>query len=320
MNKHKKILCLCGGVGGAKLALGFSKVLTPEQLTIVVNTGDDFEHLGFYISPDIDTVIYTLAGISNKSQGWGIAGESWRFMAEQEKADSEAGVNNTWFKLGDKDLETHHYRRQLLGQGYSLSETTQKLCEKYAVFHSVLPMSDNSVSTRIKTTDSDLAFQHYFVREQCQPIVRGVYFSGINSAQASPDFLQALDDSDLSAIIICPSNPFVSIDPILSLAGIKDKLKNHKAPVIAISPIIGGNAIKGPTAKMMDELGIAKTSQAIAEHYRDFIDTLVVDNSDASEISSVEKMGIRCVATQTLMKADKDKEQLARFILKQLLF
>ena len=306
----KKILCLCGGVGGAKLALGFSKTLAPEQLTIVVNTGDDFEHLGFYISTDIDTVIYTLAGISNKSQGWGIEGETWHFMQEQEKSGGES-----WFRLGDKDLLTHQLRKSLLADGLTLTQATHKLCEKYRVKHPVIPMSDNKVSTRIKTADSELAFQHYFVREQCRPVVSGFYFHGLENAKASAGFLQALDDPDLSAVIICPSNPFVSIDPILSLPGIREKLKNSKVPVIAVSPIIGGNAIKGPTAKMMDELQIPKTSQAIAEHYRDWLDTLIVDDSDTNEIDSVEKLGIRCLATTTLMKTDVDKERLARFIL-----
>ena len=176
-------------------------------------------------------------------------------------------------------------------------------------------MSDDKVSTIIKTAKTDLPFQHYFVREQCKPVVTGFYFNGIENAQPSAGFLQALDDTELSAVVICPSNPFVSIDPILSLPGIKDKLKNINAPVIAISPIIGGNAIKGPTAKMMDELNITKTSQAIAEHYRYLIDTLIVDDSDASEINSVKKLGIHCLATKTLMKTDADKENLAHFIL-----
>jgi len=308
--KVKKILCLCGGVGGAKLALGFSKILSPEQLTIVVNTGDDFEHLGYSISPDIDTVIYTLAGMSNKAQGWGIEGETWEFMAAQEKSGGES-----WFRLGDKDLLTHQRRKQLLAEGKTLSEVTQALCKKYQVNHPVVPMSDDRVSTFIKTANADLPFQHYFVREQCRPVVSGFYFKNAENAKPSAGFLRALDDTELSAVVICPSNPFVSIDPILSLPGIQDKLKNVKAPVIAVSPIIGGNAIKGPTAKMMDELGIPKTSQAIAEHYRDILDMLIVDDSDASEIPAVEKIGLRCISTQTLMKTDNDKEKLARFIL-----
>jgi len=309
----KKILCLCGGVGGAKLALGFSKILSPQQLSIVVNTGDDFEHLGFPISPDIDTVIYTLAGMSNKAQGWGIEGETWEFMEQQTKSGGE-----NWFKLGDKDLETHRTRKQLLAQGLTLNETTDRIAKKYNVKHTIVPMSNHKVSTFVKTVNADLAFQHYFVREQCQPVVTGFYFRGIEQAQPSPLFLKALDDPDLSAVIICPSNPYVSIDPILSLSGIKEKLRSIKAPVIAVSPIIGGKAIKGPTAKMMHELELAKTSQTIAGHYRDFLDLLIVDDSDAAEINSVEAMGIRCLSTATLMKSDTDKEKLARFILANL--
>jgi LPPG:FO 2-phospho-L-lactate transferase len=313
MSKNKKILCLCGGVGGAKLALGFSKILTPEQLTIVVNTGDDFEHLGYFISPDIDTVIYTLAGISNKTQGWGLEGETWAFMAQQEKNNGE-----TWFKLGDKDLLTHQLRKKLLAQNKTLSAATLELCKHYGVKHSVLPMSDHKVSTIIKTAHSELPFQHYFVREQCKPVVSGFYFKGIESAGPSAGFLQALDASDLSAVVICPSNPFVSIDPILSLPGVKERLQSIKAPVLAISPIIGGQAIKGPTAKIMQELAIPLSSQAIAVHYRDVIDTLIIDNSDAEDVDAVEKSGVHCVSTQTLMKTDKDKENLARFILEKL--
>jgi len=308
-NFSGKILCLCGGVGGAKLALGFSKILSPEQLTIVVNTGDDFEHLGFPISPDIDTVIYTLAGMSNKAQGWGIEGETWQFMAEQEKKQGE-----TWFKLGDKDLQTHRLRKQLLAQGLTLSEVTQKLCEKYSVKHHVLPMSDNKVSTIIKTANTNLAFQHYFVREQCKPLVTGFYFEGIDKAKASPGFIDALNDPHLCAVVICPSNPYVSIDPILALEGVKEKLHALNVPVIAISPIIAGKAIKGPTAKIMDELHIPKTSSAIAQHYHDIIDILVIDPDDTAEIPSVEKQGIQCVSTKTLMKTDEDKQALAQFI------
>jgi len=313
MNKQKKILCLCGGVGGAKLALGFSKILSPEQLTIVVNTGDDFEHLGLPISPDIDTVIYTLAGMSNKAQGWGIEGETWRFMAEQEKSGGEI-----WFKLGDKDLQTHQLRKQLLAQGLTLSETTDHIAKKYDVKHHIVPMSDNKVSTIIKTENSNLAFQHYFVREQCKPVVTGFYFDGIDKAKPSPGFIDALNDPHLGAVVICPSNPYVSIDPIISLKGIKEKLQSINAPVIAVSPIIGGNAIKGPTAKMMDELKIPKKSMAIAKHYQALLDILIVDESDRQEISDVEKTGVQCLSTQTLMKTDTDKENLARFILENL--
>ena len=309
-----KIVCLCGGVGGAKLALGFSKLLSPDQLTLVVNTADDFEHLGFYISPDIDTVIYTLAGISNKNQGWGIEGETWQFMEELQQRDPD----RSWFRLGDKDLDTHRLRTQWLLEGTSFSKVTEQLCARYGVTHNVLPMSDDPVSTVVQTIDGDLPFQHYFVREQCRPAVTGFCFRGIERASPAEGALKALADPDLRAVVICPSNPFVSIDPILSLPGMGEQLKKIAAPLIAVSPIIAGQAIKGPTAKMMDELNIPKTSLAIAQHYRDLINVLVIDSSDLGQQQAVEKSGIRCVATNTLMKTECDKIRLAQFIMDNL--
>jgi LPPG:FO 2-phospho-L-lactate transferase len=311
MNPTGKILCLCGGVGGAKLALGFSKILPPEQLTIVVNTGDDFEHLGFLISPDIDTVIYTLAGISNLTLGWGIEGETWDFMAELEQKNPA----NAWFKLGDKDLQTHRLRKHHLSQGRSLTEITKVLARHYGIKHQILPMSDARVRTLVHTATGKIPFQHYFVREQCKPAVTGFEFEGIAKAGPTSQVMLALGDPELTAVVICPSNPFVSIDPILSLRGMRDKLKNLSAPVIAVSPIIGGQAIKGPTAKMMDELKIPKTSAAIAQHYGDLLDSLVIDTTDQAQTEAVTQQGIRCVSTQTLMKTDSDKEALARLIL-----
>jgi LPPG:FO 2-phospho-L-lactate transferase len=303
-------VCLCGGVGGAKLALGFSKILPPEQLAIVINTGDDFEHLGFWISPDIDTVLYTLAGISNQVLGWGIANESWNFMAQQEQSSG-----TTWFKLGDKDLQTHHLRKQWLAEGLSLSELTARLCKHYDVRPTLLPMSDDPVSTIVQTTQGELTFQHYFVREQCKPQVTGFYFRGIEQAQPSAQFMQALHDPELAAVVICPSNPFVSIAPILALRGVRETLRALAVPVIAVSPIIGGQAIKGPTAKMMDELKIVKTSRSIAQHYRDILNILILDDSDAGQSIEVEACGIRCLTTRTLMKTEGDKRGLAEFIL-----
>lgn len=307
----KKIVCLCGGVGGAKLALGFSKILPPEQLSIVVNTGDDFEHLGFSISPDIDTVIYTLAGINNPYLGWGLEGETWNFMADLEQTNPA----QAWFRLGDKDLKTHRLRKQHLSQGRTLTEVTTVLTRHYQVKHPVLPMSDSKLRTIIHTTEGKLPFQHYFVREQCKPTVTGFEFEGLPKAAGTSQVMLALSDPQLAAVVICPSNPFVSIDPILSLRGMREKLQNLSAPVIAISPIIGGQAIKGPTAKMMNELKIPLTSAAIAQHYADILDILVIDDTDQAESPAVTEQGVRCVNTQTLMKTDADKVTLARFIL-----
>ena len=305
-----KIVCLSGGVGGAKLAYGLSQILSPEQLTIVVNTGDDFEYLGFYIAPDIDTVTYTLAGVNNKTQGWGIEGETWNFMKQLEKQGGE-----NWFQLGDKDLEIHYYRKKHLSKGRTLSQVTRAISKKLAIKHPIIPMSNDSVKTFVKTTSGDLAFQHYFVREQCKPEVSGFYFKGIENATPSNNFTQALSDPALSAVIICPSNPFVSIDPILHLPGIKKKLKILNIPIIAISPIIKGRAIKGPTSKMMNELNLACTSTTIARHYKEIISTLIIDSSDIKEKMSIKRLGINNYETSTLMKTDADKIQLAEFLL-----
>jgi len=310
MSFSGKILCLCGGVGGAKLAFGFSRVLAPEQLTIVINTGDDFEHFGYHISPDIDTVIYNLAGINDKTQGWGIANETWHYM----KTMVESG-HESWFRIGDKDVLTHRERKELLSRGKSLSDATTIIARHYHVKHSVMPMTDNRVRTMVDTADGQLPFQYYFVREQCRPKVTGFEFSGIDTAVPATNFLLALSDPDLRAVVICPSNPWLSIDPILSLRGIRERLAKLRVPVIAVSPIIAGQAVKGPTAKIMDELQIAKTSLSIAEHYRDILDTLVIDRRDDADSNAVELLGIRCVTTPTLMKSDEDKVALARFIL-----
>lgn len=305
-----KVLCFCGGVGGAKLAYGFSRLLKADELTIVVNTGDDFEHLGFHISPDIDTVIYNLAGINNQTLGWGIEGETWEFMRHIEKEEKE-----TWFKLGDKDLKTHQLRKHWLSEGKTLGEATQALCQHYGVRHPVIPMSDDRVSTVVRTANGKLPFQHYFVREQCKPAVTGFEFDGISTARPSPLFMKALDDRGLSAVVICPSNPFVSIDPILSLHGVREKLQSLKAPVIAVSPIIGGKAIKGPAAKMMQELDIPCSSLSIAWHYRGMVGQMVIDNSDLAEQPLIEQSGMRCLVTNTLMHTDTDKQTLARYII-----
>lgn len=313
-NKQGNILCLCGGVGGAKLAYGFSKILPAENLNIIVNTGDDFEHINLPISPDIDTVTYTLAEKNNSQQGWGLADETWQFMDKLKKENP----SESWFQIGDKDLKHHQARQQLLKQGKSLSQVTQLLCNKMQIASNIIPMSDQPVRTMIKTDDGDLSFQHYFVREQCQPKISGFYFQGIETAQASPNFINALHDKNLSAVVICPSNPFVSIDPILALNGIKEQLHHINVPVIAISPIINGQAIKGPTSKMMDELNIPKTSAAIAEHYHSIIDCLVIDNSDQAEQKRIVKIGVKTAVTQTLMKNKTDKIALAKFILKQI--
>jgi LPPG:FO 2-phospho-L-lactate transferase len=306
---EKKVLAISGGVGGAKLALGLARVLEPSQLTIVANTADDFEHLGLYIAPDLDTVMYTLAGLNNQQAGWGLAGESWQFLDALQQLGGES-----WFRLGDKDLATHVYRSQRLAQGASLSTVTAELCGRLSVAPDLLPMSEDPVRTMVLSDDGELAFQHYFVREQCRPAVRGFRFDGIETAQPQPALMALLADQSLSAIVLCPSNPFVSVDPVLALPGVREAMINSSAPVIAISPIVGGIAIKGPAAKMMSELGLPVTAQAVARHYHGLVDYFVLDNGDATLVPGIEELGMQVAVTATIMNSLADRERLARFI------
>ena len=300
-------IAFSGGVGGAKLTLGLSKILPPECLSIVANTGDDFEHLGLNICPDIDTLLYTLSDLNNKTLGWGRTDESWQFMAALKELEGES-----WFQLGDKDLALHTLRTQLLKEGQSLTAVTRQLGQRLGINHDVIPMSDKPVRTIVKTSVGELPFQHYFVREQCQPAVSGFHFDGIESAQASPFFLEALQHPQLAAVIICPSNPFVSIDPILSLPGIREKMQNTN--VIAVSPIIGGKAIKGPAAKMMHELNMPCTATAVCQHYSQLINGFVLDTIDADQAPAIESIGIKTLVTNTVMTSLDDRIQLAKTI------
>ena len=317
MNPHVdgKVLALCGGVGGAKLAWGLTQTLSPEQLTIVVNTGDDFEHLGLHISPDLDTVMYTLAGINNRELGWGLAGETWNCMEALETIGGE-----TWFRLGDKDIATHLLRTQQLAQGNRLTAVTAHLCGKLGIQHSVLPMSDNSVRTLVDTTEGELAFQDYFVRQQCKPAVRGVRFTGTETATLSPEVLAALNDPDLRAVIICPSNPLLSIAPILAVQGMrqalqKKTLEQTAAKVIVVSPLIGGQAVKGPTVKMMQEMNIPTDSKSIADFYAGLLNVLVIDECDQKDAASFSSADFSVHACKTLMKTDADKLALTASLL-----
>lgn len=298
-------LAISGGVGGAKLALGLSRLLPPDELTIIGNTGDDFDHLGLKICPDLDTVMYTLSELSNRELGWGQAGETWQFLEALERLGGES-----WFRLGDRDMATHIQRTTLLQEGQSLSEVTKALCQALGIDHPVVPMSDDPVATRVNvTTGETLAFQHYFVRDRCKPQVTGFEFSGLATARPAPGFLAALTSA--SAIVICPSNPFVSVDPVLKLPGIEAAFSQQRAPVIAVSPIIGGEAIKGPAAKMMAELGMPQTALAVARHYAGRIDGFVIDKADAAMVSDIEALGMQCLVTQTLMISLEDRVQLA---------
>jgi LPPG:FO 2-phospho-L-lactate transferase len=298
------ILALAGGVGGAKLAQGLALALPPEKLTVVVNTGDDFEHLGLSISPDLDTVLYTLAGLNDLERGWGLAGETWNFMAAMERLGGE-----TWFRLGDRDLATHVERTRRL-KHESLASITDAFRRRLGIGCRILPMSDDPVRTMVETNQGRMAFQDYFVRFQCAPEVRGFEFEGIADAKPNTDFLAALDAPDLEAIIICPSNPFVSVSPVLQLAGVHERLSRRKVPVVAVSPIIGGEAVKGPAAKMLKELGLGVTQEAIASFYGGLLDGFIVDTRDADAAKRIRAPRVKVVPT--LMRSIDDKITLAR--------
>lgn len=303
------IIALAGGVGGAKLAVGLTRVLSPDELLLVVNTADDFDHLGFRISPDIDTVMYTLAGLNDPVQGWGLAGETWSFMAALERLGGE-----TWFRLGDKDLATHVVRTRMLAAGRPLSETTRTLCRAFGIAHRIVPMTDDEIRTAVRTADGELDFQDYFVRQRCQPAVRRFDYRHQQYAVPSADFDTALRRDDLSLIVICPSNPFLSIRPILGIPGIEDRLKASTAPVVAVSPIIGGAAVKGPIAKIMRELGHDSSATGIARLYGPLLDGFVLDHVDAAQASEVAALGITPLVTGIMMTEETMKTDLARAV------
>ena len=299
------IVALAGGVGGAKLVDGLACCARPE-LTVVVNTGDDFEHLGLHISPDLDTVMYTLAGIANPATGWGIADETWSTLEQVARLGGP-----DWFKLGDKDLATHILRTQRLRRGDRLTDITADFCRALGITTRLLPMSDDPVRTIVQSGSDRYPFQDYFVRLQCGVPVTGLQFDGAASARPSPEVEAALRDNALSAIVLCPSNPYLSIDPILMVPGMRDLLDRTAVPVIAVSPIIGGAAVKGPAGKIMGELGVVPSVVAIAKHYWGLIDGLMIDTVDASLAAAVETMGIRVRATSILMRDMNDRQRLA---------
>ncbi len=302
------ILAFAGGVGGAKLALGLARSLEPDQLTIAVNTGDDFEHLGLHISPDLDTVMYTLAGLANPETGWGQVGETWNFLEAVGRLGGE-----TWFRLGDRDLATHVERTRLLRAGETLSQITQRFCRELGVTTEIIPMSDDPVRTIVHTDEGPLPFQEYFVHRHCEPRVRDFDFLGAASARPLPRLLERL--AEAGALIYCPSNPYVSIAPILELPGLRILIESRRAagmPVLAVSPIVGGQALKGPAAKMMTELGLESTVTALAGHYAGTIDGLVIDRIDESAVPRIESLGLRVLVTDTVMKTDEDKIRLAQ--------
>ncbi len=300
-------VALAGGVGGAKLVHGLAQILPPEALTILVNTGDDFEHLGLTICPDLDTVCYTLAGLVNPNTGWGRREESWRALENVRRLGGP-----DWFRLGDQDLGTHLERTRRLREGQPLSTITRDFCRAWGIPYRILPMSDDPVRTIVSTEEyGDLPFQEYFVRYAWQPRVRGFRFQGAETARPVPEAVKALAEAD--AVIICPSNPWVSIDPILTLYA--PYLPTKGKPIIAVSPIIGGQAIKGPAAKMFLELGLEASARSVAEHYRPYLTDFVLDQTDASLADSVAALGIRVHLAQTLMRTEADRRHLAEEVL-----
>ena len=295
-------LAITGGVGGAKLALGLSHVLPPDQVVFAVNTGDDFEHLGFAISPDIDTLTYTLADIANKTEGWGRGDETWAFMESLAQLGGE-----TWFRLGDRDLALHVHRTEALRAGMTLTDVTAGIAARLGIAHRILPMSNDPVRTTVLTEDGPLSFQHYFVRDRCRPVVTGFEFRGAAEATLNPEITALLPD--LKGILVCPSNPFVSIDPLLSIGHTREVFSQIDVPVVAVSPIVGGTAIKGPTAKMMAELKIPSTAQAVAAHYGNLLDGFVLDEQDQLLDG---KLAVPTVVTKSVMVTLEDRIALAR--------
>jgi LPPG:FO 2-phospho-L-lactate transferase len=306
MTISRRVLALAGGVGGAKLVAGLAALLG-EQLTVLVNTGDDFEHLGLHVSPDLDTVVYTLAGIANPATGWGIVDETWTFMDQIERLGGP-----TWFRLGDRDLATHIVRTERLRRGDTLSAITADICRAFNLGPTVLPMTDDPVRTIIHSGEETIAFQDYFVRQKCAPPVSALSFAGAAAARVNPrlDGLQR-DDPPL-AIILCPSNPWLSVAPILAVPGVRSRLKELGAPIIAVSPIVGGRAIKGPTAKIMGELGLEPSATTVAQHYAGLIDALIIDDADAASADAIAALGIAVRTAQTVMRTMADRVALAR--------
>ena len=303
-----RILALAGGVGGAKLALGLSKLLRPERLAIVVNTADDEEFYGLHVSPDLDTVMYTLAGVANPDTGWGIQEET--FAVLQGLGDYG---EDTWFKLGDRDLATHIRRTALLREGTTLSEVTRILCEALGIAHAIVPMNDNRVRTIVDSEIGPLAFQDYFVRHMCEPRAKSIRFDGAEEASPSAGFVKALETSD--ALVYYPSNPYLSIAPILAVSEITDRIHKFQGRRIAVSPIVGGQALRGPAAKLLAEFGADVSCVGVAKQYVGLCDVFVIDEVDADRAGEVQALGFQVEVCRTVMASDQDKVDLGRRVL-----
>jgi LPPG:FO 2-phospho-L-lactate transferase len=302
------IVALAGGVGGAKLAYGLYQVVPPEKLTIIVNTGDDFEHLGLHISPDLDTVMYTLAGIANPTTGWGVKDESWNMMAALARYGQP-----TWFQLGDRDLATHLLRTKWLREKYPYNWVARELSQRLGIRCTILPMSESLVRTMIMTEQGEMAFQEYFVQKQYQPVVKSIRFAGVEQAQPSREVASALRNAD--AIIFCPSNPLLSLDPILALPNIRRIITASRVPKIGVSPIVGGTALKGPAAKLMNELGIEVSPTGVARHLGNVLTGFVLDHVDQVHQDPITDLGLRTLVTGAIMVNNEDRVRLAKEVL-----
>ncbi len=302
------VLALAGGVGGAKLALGLSRILPPERLAIVVNTGDDERFHGLHVSPDLDTMTYTLSGLYNPETGWGIDGDSFETLHMLNRLGAD-----TWFNLGSRDFAMHIRRTELLAQGSSLSQITSQLTARLGIEHAIVPMSDQPVRTVLETDEGTLSMQEYFVKRRAEPVVQSISYVGAADAQPSSGFASAL--AAASAIIIGPSNPFLSVAPILAIPGVRDAIAQHRAPRIAVSPIVGGTAVRGPAGKIMQELGADVSAVGVAREYREFCDVLVLDSQDEELADAVGAEGVAAAVMPTIMQTDEDKVQLAEKVL-----
>ncbi|MFQ6084889.1 MAG: 2-phospho-L-lactate transferase [Candidatus Bathyarchaeia archaeon] len=302
------IVALAGGVGAAKLLLGLIQVVPQKDLTVIVNTGDDIVLHGLHISPDIDIILYTLSGIVDEEKGWGIRGDAFDCLGMLGRYGEE-----TWFQLGDADLATHIYRTRLLREGLSLSEATSRLCRWLDLETEVLPMSNERLETRIATDEGIMHFQEYLVKRGAEPVVRGVEFAGREEAKPAPRVIESI--SSANGVIVCPSNPVVSIGPILAIRGIRKAVERTRAPIVGVSPIVKGAAIKGPADKLMRSLGIEVSAYGVAHLYRDFLDGFVIDNADRRLKGKIEALGVRVAVTNTIMRNLRDKVSLAQVVL-----
>lgn len=302
-----KIVALAGGVGGAKLIDGLAQVLPPDNLTVIVNTGDDFDHWGLHVCPDLDTVCYTVAGLANPVTGWGRRDETWNVLSEITNLKGE-----DWFRVGDRDLATHIERTERLAEGQTLSKITSDFSRAWGINITILPMTDDPVATIVNTVEQgELTFQEYFVHQRCEPQVKSFSFAGVEFSRPAPGVIEAVEKANI--IVFCPSNPWVSLDPILAVPGILPSIKKKK--VIAVSPIVGGKAIKGPAAKMFLELGKDPSALAVAQHYQNVISHFVLDTADRRSELEIQQLGIETLVTKTIMETTEDRKQLASVML-----